>query len=221
MTWVLVVVLAVVAFVAIAFVLKAPRSGWEAIAAALVLGIAGYASQASPGLPAAPKAASEQVSKDAAAMVDARGKVSDSSLPPSDRWVVIADGLARNGRYGDAAEVLRGAVDADPKNTEAWLAMGNALVSHADGLLTPAALYAFRKAALSDPDAPGPPFFLGLAFAQSGRYAEARQLWSDLLERAPEDAPWRAPLADQLSKLEAFLAGQSGGQGPSSGQSTP
>ena len=219
MTWVLVALLAIAAFAAIAFVLKAPRSGREAIAAALVLGIAGYALQGSPGLPGAPKPPAEEIGKNASAMVDARGKVSDSSIPTSDRWVVIADALARNGRFADAAEVLRGAVEANPGNSEGWLAMGNALVAHADGTLTPAALYAFRRAARADPDAPGPPFFLGLAFAQSGRYAEARQLWADLLARAPEDAPWRGPLADQLGKLDAFTSGQ--GRAPAMGGEQP
>lgn len=217
MIWVAVVLLAVAAFVLIAFVLKAPHSGREAVAAALVLGMAGYAWQASPGLPGAPKAAGEQLTQDEAALVDARGKVSDSSIPSGDRWVVIADGLARNGRYADAAEVLRGAVKAAPDNSDAWLAMGNALVAHSDGLLTPAALYAFRRAARADPDAPGPPFFLGLAFARSGRYAEARGLWTDLLGRSSEDAPWRAPLADQVRRLDAIIATQ----GATGGQSVP
>lgn len=217
MIWAAVVLLALVAFVLVAFVLKAPRSGREAVAAALVLGIAGYAWQASPGLPGAPKAASEQLSQDEGGLVDARGQVSESSIPPNDRWVVIADGLARNGRYADAAEVLRGAVKAAPGNSDAWLAMGNSLVAHSDGLLTPAALYAFRRAARADPDAPGPPFFLGLAFARSGRYAEARSLWMDLLERSPKDAPWRAPLADQLVRLDAAIAGQ----GATGGSSAP
>lgn len=220
MTWVLVVILAALAFALIAFVLKAPRGGREAIAAALVLGVAGYAWQASPGLPGAPKAAAEQFSNDASAMVEARGKVSESGIPPNDRWIVIADGLARNGRYADAAEVLRGAVAANPGSSEAWLAMGNALVAHSDGLLTPAALYAFRRAARADPDAPGPPFFLGLAFARSGRYSEARELWVDLLRRAPEGAPWRAPLAEQLRSLDEFLNRQ-GRDESLSGQPVP
>ena len=221
MTWVLVALLAVVAFAVIAFVLKAPRNGREAIAAALVLGIAGYALQASPGLPGAPKPAAEEISKSASAMVEARGKVSDSSIPTSDRWFVIADGLARNGRYADAAEILRGSVEANPGNPEGWLAMGNALVAHADGMLTPAALYAFRRAARADPAAPGPPFFLGLAFAQSGRYAEARQLWAGLLARTPADAPWRGPLADQLKRLDAFIGAQGLTPGMTAGQPAP
>lgn len=221
MTWVLVALLAAAAFGVIAFALKAPRGGWEAIAAALVLGIAGYALQGRPGLSGAPKAPAEQVSNDASAMVEARGKVSDSSIPTNDRWIVIADALARNGRYADAAEVLRGAVQADPGSSDGWLAMGNALVAHADGMLTPAALYAFRRAARADPDAPGPPFFLGLALAQSGRYPEARQLWADLLARAPRDAPWRAPLADQLGKLDAFVDAQGRRPGAPAGPPTP
>jgi cytochrome c-type biogenesis protein CcmH len=211
LTWLLVALLALITFGASIFLFKVPRGGREAIAAALVLGVAGYAWQASPDTPGAPKAPAEQVSSDAAALVDARGKVSDSGIPPGNRWVVIADGLARNGRYAAAAEVLRGAVAADPNNSEAWLAMANALVAHSDGMLTPAALYAFRRAADADAEAPGPPFFLGLAFAQSGRYANAREVWAELLERAPDDAPWRAPLAEQIEKLDAILGRSTGG----------
>jgi cytochrome c-type biogenesis protein CcmH len=148
---------------------------------------------------------------DASVLVEGRMKVSKKGIPPNNQWVVIADGLARNGRYGDAAQVLRGAVEKDPKNSEAWLAMGNALLAHSDGLLTPAALYAYRRAAKADPDSPGPPFFLGLALAQSGRFAEARSLWADLIERAPEDAPWREGLAQQLQKLDALISGQENG----------
>ena len=41
MSWVLAGGLAVLAFAAIAFVFKAPRRGWEAVGAALLLGLAG------------------------------------------------------------------------------------------------------------------------------------------------------------------------------------
>ncbi|MCT2400569.1 tetratricopeptide repeat protein [Novosphingobium mangrovi (ex Huang et al. 2023)] len=212
MTWVLVIVLALLAFLFMAFVLKAPRGTREAVAAALLLGIAGYALQGKPGMPSAPKAAAEPVTANSAALVEGRMKVSNKGIPPNNQWVVIADGLARNGRYADAAQVLRGAVEKDPKNSEAWLAMANALLGHADGMLTPAALYAYRRAAIADPNNPGPPFFLGLALAQSGRFSEARALWADLLKRAPDDTPWRAPLAQQLQRLDALISGQMGGQ---------
>lgn len=208
MIWVLVGALALLAFVVIAFVLKAPRGTREAVAAALLLGIAGYVMQGKPGQPGTSKDSAEPVSADPAALVEARLKVSNKDIPPNNRWVVIADGLARNGRYADAAEVLRGAVQKDPKNSEAWLAMGNALMAHSQGMLTPAALYSYRRAAKADPDNPGPPFFLGMALLQSGRVAETRSLWADLLKRAPANAPWKAPLEMQLRRLDALMGDQ-------------
>lgn len=210
MTWILVGALALLAFVAIAYVLKAPRGTREAVAAVLLLGIAGYALQGKPGQPGTSKESTEPISADPAALVEARLKVSNKGIPPNNRWVVIADGLARNGRYADAAEVLRGAVEKDPKNSEAWLAMGNALMAHSQGMLTSAALYSYRRAAKADPDNPGPPFFLGMALLQAGRVAETRALWADLLKHAPANAPWKAPLEMQLRRLDALMSGETG-----------
>ena len=116
--------------------------------------------------------------------------------------------MTRHGQYADAATILRGAVEKDPANGQAWLAMANALVGHSQGMLSPAALYAYRRASAADPQAPGPPFFLGMALAQSGRLAEARTLWATLLARAPADAPWRADLGKRLEMLDRFIAQQ-------------
>lgn len=205
MIWLLVIALAGAAF-ALAFLLKASRKGWEAIGAALLLGIAGYGLQGSPGTAGAPKPPAQTVANNPAALVEARRSLSGEASLPGDNWIVVADAFARNGQYANAASVLAGAVEKDPRNGEAWLAMANALVSHADGQLTPAALYAFQHAANAAPDNPGPPFFLGLALAQSGRLAEARRLWGELLARTPPDAPWRADLETRLGRLDAFIA---------------
>ncbi len=162
MSWVLALALALAGFCIAAFVLKAPHQSWEAMGAALFLGIAGYALQASPGLSGSPKAAAQQAATDPAAIVEARDALAERGIPVSNQWLVIADGLARNGQYASAAEVLLGAVEDDPEKGEAWLALGNALMAHAEGVLTPASLHAFRKAERAAPDSPGPPFFLGL-----------------------------------------------------------
>lgn len=58
MIWALAILTALAAFL-LAVLLRAPRKGWEAIGAALLVGIAGYAFQASPGLSGAPKEAPE------------------------------------------------------------------------------------------------------------------------------------------------------------------
>lgn len=207
MSWVFAALLAIVAFVAIAFVFKAPRRGWEAVGAALLLGLAGYALQGSPDLPGAPKPAVESLS-DGSALVEARKQLGDGDSRPGSSWLVIADAMTRNGQYGNAAGVLLGAVESNPRDGEAWLALANALVGHAEGNLSPAALLAFQNAAQSAPDHPGPPFFLGLALAQNGRLGDARTLWSDLLQRTPKNAPWREDLAMRLARLDALIAQQ-------------
>jgi cytochrome c-type biogenesis protein CcmH len=217
MSWVWALLLAVVALGLVLLLLRwmgKPRGGWEAIAAALLIGIAGYGLQGTPGLPGAPKAPSETISGDPEALVAARKSFDGKAMPANgNNWVVIADALARHGQYADAAGVLLGAVDKDPGNADAWLALANALVGHAEGTLSPAALYAYRHAAEAAPSHPGPPFFLGLALAQSGRFAEARNLWADLLQRTPQDAPWRADLQDRLNRLDALIAQQNQAQG--------
>ncbi|MFN9578714.1 MAG: tetratricopeptide repeat protein [Novosphingobium sp.] len=208
-TWALVILTALAAF-AVAVLQRAPRKGWEAIGAALLVGIAGYSFQASPSQPGAPKEGAEQTAKSGAALVEARQQLAQAQASGQglNRWMVIGDALARNGQYGEAAGVILGAVEQDPKNADAWLALANALTSHAEGNLTPAASYAHGRAAQADPMHPGPPFFLGLALAQSGKLVEARGLWAELLARSPADAPWRGDLAERLQRLDAFIAMQ-------------
>jgi cytochrome c-type biogenesis protein CcmH len=181
-------------------------AGWEAIGAALLLGIAGYGLQGHPGQPGAPKESVEKFAGDPEALVAARKALDGKPAPAGSSWVVIADALARHGQYADAAGVLLGAVHKNPNDSDAWLALANSLVGHADETLSPAASYAYRKAGETAPDSPGPPFFLGLALAQSGRLDDARALWFDLLQRSPADAPWRAGLQERLGQLDALIA---------------
>lgn len=211
MTWLFVALLTLGAFVLTHHLVKPPRSGAAAIGAALLFGIAGYAAQSHPWLPGSPTAAREKIGGDAEGIA-ARQKISDQG-PDADKRMIIADAMARNGRYADAATILRGVTTDHPKDSTAWLALANTLVSHADGRLSPAAVFAFRRAEEAQPENPGPPFFLGMALAQSGRLKEARAVWADLLARSPADAPWRGDLIARLQELDAFVAQQPAGAG--------
>lgn len=212
MIWIFVGLLAIAVFGVLAFVFKAPRSGWEAIGAALLLGVAGYAAQGSPGKPGAPHPPQEVIQGSSAALVSIRQKLAANPEQIGNNWQVIADALARHGQFADAAGVLLGAVEKDPKNADAWLALGNAMVGHAEGTLSPAALFAYQRASAADPSHPGPPFFLGLALAQSGRLDEGRAMWAGLLERSPKDAPWRADLAARVDQLDALIVRRNAAQ---------
>jgi cytochrome c-type biogenesis protein CcmH len=204
MSFVPIILLAAAAFAVAVLALRLPRSGWALFGAALLFGLAGYALQGSPGQAGAPKAAAAQAADVGVALVDARRELYGPA-PPS-RFVTLADGFARRGQFADAAGILRGALDDNPRDGEAWLALANALVENAEGQLTPAAMYAFSRAERVDPDSPGPGFFLGVALINSGRPLEARKLWSDMLERAPVDAPWRAGLKERLDRLDVLIA---------------
>lgn len=209
MIWAMVIGL-VLAVCAALLALKAPRPGWELTGAAMALGLAGFALQAQLNQPGAPKQAETREDKAGPLLVEARkvlfGATASPNLP--NRWLLTADALTRHGQYGDAATMVLGAVEANPRDSESWVALGNNLVGHADGVLTPAAMYAFRKAAEADPASPAPGYFLGLALITNGKLAEGRAIWADLVAKAPADAPWRSEVAERIKRLDQIAAMQ-------------
>lgn len=222
MSWVIVIAVALAVFAALVIVLRLPRPAWELTGAVLLLALAGYAAQGSPGLAGSPTPPRADSDNNAAALVETRQSM-QAEFAPGRRYLITADAMSRNGRFASAAAILRGAIRAHPDDPDAWLALGNALVGHAEGVATPAALYAYDKAATLAPGHPGPPFFAGLALAQSGRFAEAREKWQGLLDRplAPgnteADEPWRAVIGAQVQRLDMLIEAQrqqqAGGQG--------
>ncbi len=204
MIWALVIGLAVVAFAFIAFAFRLPRAAWTTAAAALALGLAGYAAQGSPELPGAPKSAAPTVPGEGANLVDMRRALypEDQARPNA---LVTADGFARNDQYADAAGFLLSAVQDNPHDGEAWLALGNVLVAQAEGALTPAAQLAYRRAEAAAPDSPGVPFFIGVAELNQGRFTDTRQLWSEAAQRAPEGSDARKLIEQRIGRLDALM----------------
>ncbi len=205
MIWLPLIALAAAAFAVAVVLVKLPRSAWALFAAALLFGLAGYALQGSPGLAGAPKMAAVDNAESNFALVDARRQMFDPDMVPS-RYVTVADGFARRGKFEDAAGLLSGAVSENPNDGEAWLALGNALVEHANGTLTPASLYAYGQAEKVLPGHPGAPYFLGVALIRSGRAGDARALWAETLANAPADAPWRPQLEERLARLDELIS---------------
>lgn len=205
MSWLPAIALAGALFLIAAFALRLPRAGWAAFGAALLFGLAGYAFQASPDLPAAPKAAVPEANETSAAMIEARRAMFDSTMQASD-FVLVSDGFARRGQYADAAQMLRSVVRENPGHAEAWVALGNALVEHADGNLTRAAVYAYARAEQAAPGHPAAPYFHGLALLRAGRPHETSALWAQAIAKAPAGAEWVEPMEQRLEKLEALIA---------------
>ncbi len=186
---------------------RIPRAGYELTGAALLIGLSGYALQGAPSYEGAPKDPVENAETADRALVEARQSMGDK-FSSGAAWLTLADGMTSQGQYGSAATVLRKAVRQYPNDPDLWVALGNALIGHSDGMISPAAQFALQKAANIAPDHPGPPFFMGLSLAQSGRLDEARALWAELLERTPADAPWRADLESRIARVNAMIASQ-------------
>lgn len=197
--------LALAAFAFAVLVLKLPQHGLALFGAALVFGVAGYAWQGSPGLPSAPKPPAQVLGEQGAAMVEGRAALFGRTLPPP-AYLLTSDAYARQGRFADAAALLQKGLKENLDDQESWLALAMALIGHADGFVTPAAVQAFARAEAIDPRHPGAAYFLGNAYRQSGEIVAARNVWKSLVERSPADAPWRDGMAGEVARLDEMIA---------------
>ncbi|WP_171131574.1 cytochrome C biogenesis protein [Sphingomonas sp. ID1715] len=200
MGWLIVLALALIAGGALWKWGKLPRSAFEPVGAALLLGLAGYALQGSPNLPDKPVQSPESVAKFDEKQAETRAQMGQR-FGSGPQWLVAADGAMRAGVPQAAVTYIKSGLKENPRDPDLWVGLGNALIVHNGGMVSPAATYAFQRAADIAPNHPGPPFFMGLAMAQSGQFAQARAIWTELLARAPADAPWRADLEARLAQL--------------------
>lgn len=179
---------------------KLPRSAFEPIAAALLLGLAGYALHGRPAQPGSPVRPAQNTAMVDQADIETRAKMGQR-FGSGPNWLVAADGAMRAGLPQAAVTYIKSGLKENPRDPDLWVGLGNALIVHNGGMVSPAATYAFQRAADIAPEHPGPPFFMGLAFAQSGQFPQARAIWSELLKRSPPEAPWRADLEQRLAQL--------------------
>lgn len=178
-----------------------PKGGVELVGAAIFLAIAGYAWQGSPNLVGKPTPPPQDVKMPDSAFALEREKLlgrfgGDAEI------LGAADAFHRQGLNLYAIGLIKGALERKPKSPDLWVGLGNAMVIHGGGMMSPAALLAFQRAEAISPDHPGPPFFMGLAYAQAGQLDRAESTWRGLLDRSPANAPWRAELEQRLIEIE-------------------
>lgn len=201
MIWLLVSMTALLSALALIWLGKVPSASRPLLGAAVMLGMAGYALHGQPNLPGKPvRQALEQPDTFGQALTDRQRGMSDR-FGPAAMWISMSDGFMRTGKTQMAAQALQKALLKYPDNVDLWVGLGNALVAHGGGTISPAAALAFEEAARRDPDHPAPPFFAGLAMAQSGDFAGAERIWVALKRRTPEDAPWAEDLQMRLAQL--------------------
>jgi len=229
MGWVLMAGFALLAGAGLYWFVRRDKGAMQFLGAALLLALAGYAWQGHPGMAGSPKAPPEH-----------------QNLPDNDfqnlhpdllgrfdnawAWTNLADGYQRRGDTQGAAEILQTAVGRHPRDADLWVAYGYSLVVHGGNMMSPAAQFAFQRAAAIAPNHPGPRFFYGLALAQGGNYDEAERVWRALLPTIPADSQFRTITEQRLAALaQARASGEippaappsAAGAGADSNSATP
>lgn len=191
-------------------------AGWEAVVAALLVGLAGYAWQGRPALDGSPRSEDKRASAALdEQLISVRNNLGNK-FSPGARWLTLSDGLARQGESQDAVNILVSAVRAYPKDADLWAGLGTALVMHSGGALSPAAEYAYQQALTIQPGARSALFFYGLSLAQSGQPGPARAMWVELMTGLPPQSPFRAEMERNIATLDAMVAGN-----PANAPATP
>lgn len=200
------VLLALAVAAGLILVARPPRGALYLIGVAMLVGLAGYAWQGSPGLMGSPTAPGAHKRGGDTLFAHER-KVWLETVGFDALQLDGADAFIGNGDPDYAVGLLHAYLGHEPNSMMLWLGLGNALQAQADGVLTPPAHYAFERAAQAAPDHPAPPYFLGLAYLQMGDVDGAEATWRALLAKAPANAPWRDKLAARIALLERLRAG--------------
>ena len=181
--------------------------------AALFLAAAGYAWQGRPTLAGQPARPTGEPTAVDTAFTVLRHEIL-GRFDRADQWLTIADSLLRRGATLDAVDVLRSGIRAHPEDSRLWIGLGNALVEHSEGMMTPAAELAFDRAQQLSPGNPAPRFFYGLALVRGGRLADAETAWREVVATAPPNLAWRDEVEVRLRLLERIRAMIEGGAPP-------
>jgi cytochrome c-type biogenesis protein CcmH len=190
-----------------------------AVAAFLLLPIAGTALYLALGSPQLPGSSSQDRSN----TVDQGGSISSliakieahlEQNPDDARgYEVLAPVYLRLGRFSDAVKARRKLLALSGDSAERESDLGEALTAAASGVVTNEARIAFERAAKLDPADPKSTFFIGLAAEQHGDRAEAAAIWRGMIDKAPTDASWLPMVREALARVSDPSAG--GRRGPS------
>ncbi len=168
---------------------------------ALFLAAAGYAWQGNPGLASTLRVAEERGNTLDPADTVLRHQLNAAQFGSDAQWIDYSETLMKMGSPRLAVTAIKSGLKENPRSADLWTGLGNALVAQGEGLVSPAASFAYEHAAALAPGHPGPPFFYGLMLARSGNTKAAGEIWRGLLARAPEGASWKADLEQRLAQI--------------------
>jgi cytochrome c-type biogenesis protein CcmH len=181
---------------------------WTAVAAFLLIpagAVVVYLALGSPQLPGQPLAQRLEAPGETNSMAGmiARVETHLERNPEDGRgWEVIAPIYMRIGRFDEAIRAYRNTIKLRGDTAEREAALGEALASSANGIITADAKAAFEHALALDAGDPRAQFYLGLAAEQDGKASDAAERWRNLLAHAPAGAPWVASVREALGRVD-------------------
>ena len=203
--WFVLGLLSVLSLFALVFFVRSSKGLWQVAAAAVLLGMAGYALRGRPSLPPAPAQPLEASAVGATQLVEIRADM-DESFGSAKRWLVTADSFAKQGDYPLSASYIQSGLRKDPQNADLWSALGLQLMLASEGQMSPAAQLAFDKARAIRPKYPAPYYFAGLARLFAGDLDGAILLWEKTVSLATPTAKWKTRIESQLQAAKALQA---------------
>lgn len=203
--WFVLGLLSVLSLFALVFFVRSSKGLWQVAAAAVLLGMAGYALQGRPSLPPAPAQPLEASAVGATQLIEIRADM-DESFGSAKRWLVTADSFAKQGDYPLSASYIQSGLRKDPQNADLWSALGLQLMLVSEGQMSPAAQLAFDKARAIRPKYPAPYYFAGLARLFAGDLDGAILLWEKTVSLATPTAKWKTRIESQLQAAKALQA---------------
>lgn len=122
--------------------------------------------------------------------------------------VLLAQHEARLGNFARAHRAKARVIElkGDAAKASDYTDLAELMIIAAGGYVSPKAESALGKAIRLDPGDARARYYSGLDLAQNGRADLAYRIWRELLEQGPQDAPWIAPIRNQIAEV-ARLAG--------------
>lgn len=165
-----------------------------------------YAQLGSPGVPTVPFADRQDERAEQAQITELTGRLlerleNDPEGGPTEGWMLLGQTYMRMGRYSAAAAAMGNVIERDDTVSAMVSQYAEALIAADDGIVTPQARNAIRRALEMDSTNPAASYYEAIALDQAGDSEEAHDLLVSRLEQAAGPAPWMEIFIAQANRI--------------------
>lgn len=169
-----------------------------------------YAQLGSPGIPGMSFADRQEERSEQAQITELTGRLlerleSEPEGGPTEGWMLLGQTFMRMGKYVDAASAMETAIERDDASSAMLSQYAEALIAAEDGIVTPKARNAIRRARETDPSNPAATYYEAIALDQAGDSDEAHDLLVSRLEQAAGPAPWMEIFIAQANRIGEMI----------------